>query len=314
MISYQYIPHITTTLFILLLSVLIVYLFTIRSKQKQDEENFEKQLRHNIDPLEKHEEKESKLENFTKKLPELMIKAEMAEKTTPVEELSKKLILLFGILTLGGTFFAGSPLAGLTLVFFMYIGLYGIATYKVSKVRNLMDEQIPGFISTFKANIQANQHSQNAMIRAINNTASPLYDELAYAKAIMEAGDFRPGIIALRQNTENDTLRQMASCIELASSTGSNIEEQIEIIEEIIADKQEIEREKRLGINENKPLFIIAALFVPLSFIGSYAMSEMHRDFWFKSTLSWIILIGVLVTTVIASFFTWKIIQKVDIV
>ena len=106
----------------------------------------------------------------------------------------------------------------------------------------------------------------------------------------------------------------MASCIELASSTGSNIEEQIEIIEEIITDKQEIDRKKKLGINENKPLFLVAALFVPISFVGSYLMSEMHRDFWFKSTLSWIILIGVIVTMAIASFTTWKVIQKIDIV
>lgn len=314
MFSYQNIPYIATIFFVLLMSVIIIYLIRVALKDKNDNENFKKQLMYNIDPLMEHVEKESKLSKSIKKLPELMIKAEMVDKKTNVDDLTRKLNLILGLFITAGTFFTSNPMAGISITAFVYVGLFGFLSFKVNKVKNLMDEQIPGFISTFKANIQANIHAQNAMIRAINNTASPLYDELAYAKAIMEAGDFRPGIVALRQSTENETLRQMASCIELASSTGSNIEEQIEIIEEIIIDKQEIDREKKLGINENKPLFLVAALFVPISFIGSYFMSEMHRDFWFKSTLSWIVLIGVAILMAIASFATWKIIQKIDMV
>jgi Flp pilus assembly protein TadB len=211
------------------------------------------------------------------------------------------------------TFFFRNPMGGFLITALIYMGIQSFALYRISKKRNIMNEQIPAFVSTFKANIQANQHAQNAMIRAIDSTASPLYDELAHAKSIMEAGDFRPGIIALRRSTDNETLRQMASCIELASSSGSNIEPQIEIIEEIIKDKQIMERKKKLGVNENKPLFIVAGLFVPVSFIGSYIMSEMHREFWFKSILSWLILIGIIIATGISMFATWKIIQSVEI-
>lgn len=314
MLTYQNIPVIATAFFVLLMSIIVIYLIRIALKDKNYDNKFDKQLKHNIDPLTEQVSEVSWLSKKLKTLPQLMIKAEMIDKTTSIDKLNKQLSLLLSIMFLGGTILIGNPLAGVTLSMVMYAVLFGIASLKISKVRNLVDEQIPAFISTFKANIQANIHAQNAMVRAINNTASPLYNELAYAKAIMEAGDFRPGIIALRQSTDNETLRQMASCIELASSTGSNIEDQIEIIEEIIADKQEIEREKKLGINENKPLFLVAALFVPLSFIGSYAMSDMHRAFWFKSTLSWVLLIGVIIIMSIASFATWKVIQKIDVI
>lgn len=314
MFTYQNIPYLATGFFVLLMSVIVIYLIRVALQDKEYDAKFEKQLKYNIDPLSEQIDDTSWLSKKWKMLPNLMIKAEMVDKETPVDKFMKQVNLLFSILFLGGTILTSNPLAGITLILFIYTALFGIASFKVSKVRNLVDEQIPAFISSFKANIQANIHAQNAMIRAINNTASPLYDELSYAKAIMEAGDFRPGIIALRQSTTNETLRQMASCIELASSTGSNIEDQIEIIEDIITDKQEIEREKKLGINENKPLFLVVGLFVPLSFIGSYAMSEMHRNFWFDTTLSWIVLIGVIITMIIASFLTWKVIQKIDTV
>lgn len=311
-LSYQYIPHIVTTLFVLIMSILVIYLIKVVLRKKGKDRKFDKQLQFTLDPELDQEEKESFLSRKLKSLPNSMIKAGFVEQTRSVEDLQRKMLLIGALIFTITLFFSRNLVAGFIPVFLVYGGVKILAVFKIGKTKNLMEEQIPGFVSTFKANIQANQHAQNAMIRAIDNTASPLYDELAYAKAIMEAGDFKPGIIALRKSTDNETLRQMASCIELASASGSNIEEQIEIIEEIIEDKQKIERKKRLGVNENKPLFIIAALFVPISFIGSYFMSEMYREFWFNSLLSWAIIIGIIIAMTISTYATWKIIQKIE--
>lgn len=313
MLNYKHIPYVATATFILIMSILVIYLIRIIIKEKREEENFEKQLKFAVNPGFEEKAKTSFINDKLKILPENLIKSGIVGEKYKIEDLQRRLLLIGALLFTMTTFFTRNLIAGFVPVVFGYIGLTVLAMFKINKNKNLMDDQIPAFVSTFKANIQANQHSQNAMIRAIDNTASPLYDELAYAKAIMEAGDFRPGIIALRQSTDNETLRQMASCIELASASGSNIEAQIEIIEDIIADKQAIERKKKLGINENKPLFIVAGLFIPISFIGSYVLSEMHRDFWFKSLLSWVVLLGIMIGMIISSYATWKVIQKVDI-
>lgn len=313
MLSYEHIPYVATGIFILLMSLLVIYLIRVTFREKEDEINFDKQLKYALNPLKEEKAEESYLVKKLNVLPNNLIKAGIAGDEDTVDSLRKKLLLMCAVLFTGTIMMTQSLIAGVFPVLFAYLGLAGVAMFKISKTKSLMEEQIPAFVATFKANIQANQHSQNAMIRAIDNTASPLYDELAYAKAIMEAGDFRAGIIALRHSTDNETLRQLASCIELASASGSNIESQLEIIEEIIADKQAIERKKKLGINENRPLFIVSALFVPVSFIGSYFLSDMHRDYWFNSTGSWIVLIGVILTMAIATYATWKIIQKVDI-
>lgn len=313
MIGYEYIPHFATAIFLIIMSVLFIYFIRSIISKSRNDEKFYKQLEQNLNPTNEIEVKESRFAKATKKLPELMIKAEIVDKNKPIADLQRRMTLILALLFTMFTFFFRNPMGGFLITALIYMGIQSFALYRISKKRNIMNEQIPAFVSTFKANIQANQHAQNAMIRAIDSTASPLYDELAHAKSIMEAGDFRPGIIALRRSTDNEILRQMASCIELASSSGSNIEPQIEIIEEIIKDKQIMERKKKLGVNENKPLFIVAGLFVPVSFIGSYIMSEMHREFWFKSILSWLILIGIIIATGISMFATWKIIQSVEI-
>lgn len=312
-LSYKMIPYVGTGVFVVVLVVLFIYLMTVQMKEKRNEINFNKQLHYSINPEDEQDEKESFLTKKMRALPELLIKSGMAKKTTRVDDIQKRILLIGAVIFMLATLITRNPLGGLIPIVFLYGGVTVFAMFKISKVKNLMNEQIPAFVSTFKANIQANQHAQNAMINAIDNTASPLYDELARAKSIMEAGDFRPGIIALRMNTENETLRQMASCIELASSSGSNIEEQIEIIEEIIKDKQTIERKKKLGVNENKPLFYIAALMVPASFVGSYLISDLHRSYWFSTPTSYLILLGILIVMGLSSWATWKIIQKVDI-
>lgn len=312
MITYQYLPHTLTAIFVLLATALFIYNIRSSVKKKRDQMRFDKQLKYSMNPGIEIKTKESEIDKALKSLPRLMIKAGLVEKGTKVNILQRKLILGAALIFTGTIALAGNILAGFIPVVVIYVGLQVYSTMKINSVKRLIEDQIPAFVSTFKAGIQADQHPQNAMINAIDNTAKPLYDELSYPKAIMEAGEFRPGIVALRKSTDNSTLRQLASCIELASASGSNIEKQIDIIEEIIEDKQFLARKKRLGINENKSLFVAASLFIPGAFVGSYFMSDMHRDFWFDSTFSWIVLVSVVVIMSISIFATWKIIQKVE--
>lgn len=312
-IQYEYIPIVGTGIFSLVMISLFIYVIMIQLNEQKKEFEFDKQLKFSIDPLAEQKEKESKLAKITEALPKLLIKSKILKEDTDLQYAKKKVFMYSAILFLFCALIFKNPMGGVIPLVFSYGALFGIANYRISKARDLLNEQIPAFVSIFKANIQANQYPQNAMINAIDNTASPLLDELARPRSIMEAGEFRSGIISLRMTTENETLRQMASCIELASTSGSNIEEQIVIIESIIKDKQSLERKKKLGVNENKPLFIVSALMVPMSFIGSYLMSDMHKDYWFTTAFSYAIIIGIVGVMALASWFTWKIIKKIDV-
>lgn len=312
-LSYKYIPYIGMGAFAFIALIIFIYVITVKLKEKRNEEKFDKQLHYSINPEEEQKEEESFVINKLKVLPEMLIKAGLVNENTLISDIQRRMILAGAVIFTVFTVLTQNPLGGIVPVFFVYLIARFYALLKINKKRNLMNEQIPAFVSIFKANIQANQHAQNAMVNAINNTADPLHRELARPKSIMEAGDFQAGIISLRMNTENETLRQMASCIELASSTGSNIEDQIETIEGIIESKQLIEREKRLGVNENKPLFYVASVMVPLSFIGSYFLSDMHREYWFTTTTSYLVILGVILVMSLSIWGTWKVIKNIDI-
>lgn len=313
MLTFQHIPHIFTAFAILIMAIVVVYLIRIAARKDRLEKRFEAQLQFTLNPEREIEPEKSKIEKKLEVLPEMLIKSGIVEPDRTIEDLKRKLFLGGSLIFLIVLIMSRNIIIALFPPIIVYYSIYGWAYYKISKIKALMEQQIPSFVSTFKANVQANQHPQNAMINAINDSASPLYDQLVYPKEIMEAGEFRPGIIALRKSTDNETLRHMSTCIELASASGSNLVKQLEVVESIIQDKQEIERKKKLGVNENKPLFFVSALFVPLVFIGTMFLSEIHRTFWFKSTLSWVILIFVAISMIVAVWATWKVIQKVEI-
>lgn len=313
LIDYKFIPFVGTGIFLLIFGSIFIYFLTVHLREKRKDANFDKQLKSVTNPNEKSVEKVGFLTKKVRELPLLLRKGAVIKENADLERVQKIIMLGFISALLFGTIIFKNPLGGMMVALLGYIGLYVYAMFKAAKMKRALNEQIPSFVAMFKANIQANQHPQNAMINAIENTTQPLYDQLARAKSIMEAGDFKPGIASIRLNSDNETLRQLASCIELASSSGANMVEQIEVIEKIIIDKQTIERKKRLGVNQNSPLFIVAGTFVPLSFLVSYLFSEMHRNYWFTTPNSYLILFGVLGLSLLSAFATWKVIQKIDV-
>lgn len=313
LIDYRFIPFLGTGLFLLFAAFLFLYIMKSKLKESKKEKEFENQIKYSANVEEDTKSRQSPLLTKIKNLPQEIIRAEIVPPTVHPKDVNRKLMFILATIFLIGVIITKNPVGGIMLTLITYILIHVFVTFKINGKKNLINEQIPAFVAVFKANIQSNQHPQNAMINAINNTASPLYDELVLAKSIMEAGDFKPGIASIRLNAQNETLKQLASCIELASASGSSIEEQIEIIEEIIADKQEIERKKKLGVHQNAPLFIVAALVLPISFLATYFSSEIHRAYWFSTFNSYLILSGVVLLSLFSVFMTVKVIKKIDI-
>ena len=53
---------------------------------------------------------------------------------------------------------------------------------------------MPIFLSVFKANIRAGETAIRALSNAIDETDSPLYDELKPARALIDVGSFQSAI------------------------------------------------------------------------------------------------------------------------
>lgn len=159
---------------------------------------------------------------------------------------------------------------------------------KIKKKQQIFEEQIPAFLSTLKANIQANQAPERALVNAIDNTNDPLYSELVVAKTMSETGSFKAAIIKLKKQTTNSTLKFLCSCIELSSADGSNLEKPIETIEKMLERRRGLKRKLNVAIQENRPLLLVSSGIIPGLFIFLYLVNPMSREFWFKSGFSWI--------------------------
>lgn len=185
-----------------------------------------------------------------------------------------------------------------------------MAKAKIKQKERIFDDQIPPFLAVLKANIQANETPERALINTIEQTNDPLYSEVVIAKALTEAGTFRSAITQLRKRTKNDSLKFLCSCIELSTQVGANLEEQIVVIESMLEVKRGLKRKLELAIQENKPLVVVTSMLIPGLFLYMYLTNEMTRDFWFVSPMSWIvffIVVGVFAGSV---YLTNRIIEK----
>lgn len=186
-----------------------------------------------------------------------------------------------------------------------------VAKTKIEQKQAKFENQIIGFLSSLKSNIQANETPERALMKAIDNTPSPLYEELEIAKSLTETGSFTSALNTLREQTENKTLRFLCTCIQLSSEVGANLEDQITNIEAMVEANKELDRELDKAISENTPLLYVASALIPGLFMMMYLLNETVREFWFKNVVSWIaffVILGIFGTGV---FLSNRIINKV---
>lgn len=222
-----------------------------------------------------------------------------------------KLIMICLALFLIGFIFTFNFFIGLLPVIAFIVGLIIYCRVKVNALEAMLNEQVPSFLSALKSNVQSNETPERALVGAINNTADPLYSELKIVKSLIETGTFETALSALRRRTKNEYLIFLCSCIELSSEVGSNLEEQIEIIERMINDRQELTRKTDSAVAENMPILYVTAVAVPFLFIFMYLNDPSVRNFWFNSLLSWVIFFLIFVICGVGTYFGNKIIQSI---
>lgn len=191
------------------------------------------------------------------------------------------------------------------------VGLVIYCKMKINSIEAMINEQIPSFLSALKSNVQSNETPERALVSAIDNTAEPLYSELKIVKSLIETGTFETALTALRSRTKNEYLKFLCSCIELSNEVGSNLEEQIIIIEKMIRDRQELTRKTDSAVAENMPILYVTAVAIPFLFVFMYFNNEQVRQFWFHSLLSWILFFLIFVICAVGCYFGNKIIKSV---
>ena len=318
MLTYNNAPAIIVVLIAFVMLILAFFISVKFREIQKEEELFLKQLEavsgsaiEYAEGIEKEKAKANIFKIYTNKMVNMTRAADVVRPTRTDEEIISPIITIAAISYLLVTLMFLNPVIGLVPVLLLHIGYMVYCNRRIRKKEELFESQIPGFLSSLKSNIQANETPERALINAIDNTQRPLYDELIIAKQLIQAGTFTSALGTLRRKTYNPTLKFLCSCIELAAQVGTNLEAQIEIIEVMLENRSSLKRKLASAEADNKPLLFVSATIIPFVFIFTYFMNEQARLFWFVNPWSYLVFFGVCIIYISAVYFANKLIDKV---
>lgn len=189
-----------------------------------------------------------------------------------------------------------------------------VLKYESKKKANKIGDQIVGFLYALKANIQAQESPESALIKVVDNVPSPLGDELMSVKhQILSNTPFKTALKDLKSRTQSEDLKSLCSYMIQSSLSGASIETQIDTIIETVKKKKEITDKIKEETRSSESQKYISAIIIPLMFIVVYVLEDSAREFWFVNPISWPILFVIIALCAIAFHFTNKKIETVKV-
>lgn len=180
-------------------------------------------------------------------------------------------------------FIAGLIIA-VVIVFLISVMMKTLSNKKV----DALNAQLPGFLFALKANVQANETSEKAILKVIDGMPSPLYDDIVIVKhRLLANSSFKDALEELSMRTASRDLKFLCSCMIQASSAGANLEEQITTIQKVLENRQRVSDELSKAVKSVSTTIWVASIAIPGMFFVTYFMDAAARAFWFVDPFSW---------------------------
>lgn len=183
---------------------------------------------------------------------------------------------------------------------------------KANKQADELNTQLPGFLFALKANIQASDTNERAILKVIDLMPSPLYDDLIVVKnRLLANGSFREALEELSEKTASKDLKFLCACMIQASMSGSNMINQIDSIQKVIESRRKVSNEIAKAVKTVQPAIWLASVVIPALFFASYFMDSSAQEFWFIEPMSWLALLATIFLYAIGMILTKKQINKI---
>lgn len=180
-----------------------------------------------------------------------------------------------------------------TAVFIFVVSF--IMKQRINKKSDKLNEQLPGFIFALKAQIQASSTNERAMLKVIDAMPSPLYDDLKIVRnKLLASSPFKEALEELSRKTSSRDLQFLAACMIQATTSGSNLEQQLDSIQRVLDSRRKVSSEINKAVKAAQPAMWVSTIAIPFLFIASYLQSATAREFWFNDPISYLVLIAVL--------------------
>lgn len=187
-----------------------------------------------------------------------------------------------------------------------------IMKQRINKKSSALNQQLPGFIFALKAQIQASETNERAMLKVVDAMPSPLYEDLRIVKnKLLASSSFKESLEELSRKTSSKDLKFLAACMIQATSSGANLENQLDSIQKVLEARRKVDDEINQAVQSATPAMWIASLAIPGVFLGSVLLDSAAREFWLTQPLAWVILIGVAILYGISMFLVRGQVDKI---
>lgn len=206
----------------------------------------------------------------------------------------------------------GNVLIGIAIPVVIMFGSSMLLKMKSNKKEQELNIQLPGFLFSLKANLQASDTTERAMLKVIESMPSPLYDDLVIVKhRLLANGTFREALTELSEKTNSRDLKFLSACMIQASLSGANMVLQIDKIQKVLEDRRKVADEIDKATKTVQPAIWLSTAVIPALFLASYFMDASSRSFWFVHPLSWAAIIATIILYVAGMLITKGQVDKI---
>lgn len=175
-----------------------------------------------------------------------------------------------------------------------------------------LNSQLPGFIFSIRANIQANETPEKAIVKVCDSMPNPLFDDVSVIRDnILAQASFKDALIACQKKTSSRDLQFLCACLIQAAGSGGSLESQLAKIQEVLEARQEVTDELDKAVKATMPAMVISSVTIPIIFIATILMDPTTADFWFQTPISWVAFAGVLACYSMGMWLANRMVKKV---
>lgn len=183
---------------------------------------------------------------------------------------------------------------------------------KASKRRKLMEKQLPNLINSMRASLQVNLTSTEAFLSQVDETPAPLGEELKLVKRdYILSGSIDEALTNFANRVPSREIKFLVSSIKIALASGSDLDPQLAIIQDIIEQRTRISNALASAVAQVQPSLWVTGIAIPAGFAFSYYSNPENQAFWL-TFIGLVCLAGIAVLYAAGLFIARMMIKKVE--
>lgn len=202
-------------------------------------------------------------------------------------------IILAGVGLVVGSIVLSNIIVGIIASGILVFSYSSILSIKRSKRVKKMEAQIPSLLFDMRANLQSNQTATQSIMNVVDDMQEPLGEELALMREEVNVGiPLETALRNLAYRVGSSEMAFLVASIEIAVISGTDLEPQLKIIQNITEERQKSAYKLSAAIASVQPTLWISGLVIPIGFIWSWFSDPSNREYW--TTLQGMIFGGVI--------------------